>query len=630
MSNDKSDSLSLSRRKFLGAAGVVTGGTMAAGLLAVPLSRNEVLDQPYPEIPGNQAILPPNGKHVVIIGGGLSGLQAGVELSARGFRVTILEKTGTPGGKLKSWRDKHFGPEDDPAKLDPSFPGYIREHGIHAVWGFYNNLREFLGRYGWPLLETPEDVSIYNFRDIDGTVSQIPNANWAPPYNKMQLALNAMKLGHLPKKDRFDLLRLFSKLATFDYADQRQREYMDSMTFLAYAQGLGLSHELTYKICDSLLEMAYFDNVDKVSALTLANIFQLVAGSPEDMKVNLYVNPVAESFLLPMTHFIRDHGGEIHYNTEVTDVLMDNGKVKGVKTSSLQEKGLRRCSICGALIVDGMEIGGECPFCGANADMIKVLTATEKSERSFEGDYFINALDSIGAKQFIGRNLPVLGDQPYFSNILKLNSKAVFVCNLWFDGNGYWEPEVVDEAGKPNICFFATGYKKLGITINRALTIRSRTGKHFRWSAEYSGRKVTVIETQIAKAEGLDATSTRDIAFQCYEELKQTMPGLPEPVSWYVNRWHHYTAYHVGDERNRPAVQSPIDNLLFIGDISFVPHPAVFMEKTNVTAKWATNLLLDKIGQQEGKIEILVSGTPSATTDLLEGVGSVYLPATGS
>lgn len=77
-------------------------------------------------------------------------------------------------------------------------------------------------------------------------------------------------------------------------------------------------------------------------------------------------------------------------------------------------------------------------------------------------------------------------------------------------------------------------------------------------------------------------------------------------------------------------MQSPIDNLLFIGDISFVPHPAVFMEKTNVTAKWATNLLLDKIGQQEGKIEILVSGTHSATTHLLEGVGSVYLSAAES
>lgn len=625
MTETKDDDKNWSRRRFLGATGIVAGGTVAAGVLAVPMSRNQLLEAPYPNVIRNQKILPPNGKRVVIIGGGLSGLQAGVELSARGFKVTILEKTGTPGGKLKSWRDKSFGPADDPAKQDPSFPGYIREHGIHAVWGFYNNLREFLGRYGWPLMDTPEDVSIYNFRDRDGTVSHIPNANWAPPYNKFQLLINGMNLKHLAKEDRYDLVRLFTKLATFDYADQKQREYMDSMTFLEYAQRLELSRSLTYKICDSLLEMAYFDNIDKVSALTLANIFQLVAGSPEDMKVNLYVNPVGETFLQPMTHFIRAHGGEIHYNAEVSELLSDGKHIQGVKVAALDGQKLRRCSICGALIVDGMEIGGECPYCGANADMIRVLSDLDKAERTFTADYYICALDGPGAKQLVFNNLDRLGRIPYFENILKLNSKAVYVCNLWFEGKGPWEKSVLDEAGKPNICFFATGYDHLGITINRSLNIRSKTGRLFRWSAEYSGRDVTVIETQVAKAEKLSGLPTKEIAWHCYQELKATLPGLPEPKSWYVNRWHHYTAYHVGDEHNRPPVQSPIDNLLFIGDISLVPHPAVFMEKTNVTAKWATNLLLDKVGQTADKIEILVSGTPSLTTDAMQTFNSVYL-----
>ena len=62
----------------------------------------------------------------------------------------MLERSATPGGKLRSWRDKHFGPKDD----DPSFPGYIREHAVHGVWGSYFNLREFLGRYGWQIADT--------------------------------------------------------------------------------------------------------------------------------------------------------------------------------------------------------------------------------------------------------------------------------------------------------------------------------------------------------------------------------------------------------------------------------------------------------------------------------------------
>jgi hypothetical protein len=157
------------RRQFFKRA-VLAGGAAAAtvGVGAIAYADNGELDKDFPDIPENQVELPPNGKSVIVMGGGLAGLQAGVELAARGFKVTVLERSATPGGKLKSWRDKHFGPDHDPNKLDPAFAGYIREHGMHCVWGFYHNLREFLGRYGWPLAPFPDDVSMYNFFDKDG------------------------------------------------------------------------------------------------------------------------------------------------------------------------------------------------------------------------------------------------------------------------------------------------------------------------------------------------------------------------------------------------------------------------------------------------------------------------------
>ena len=40
-------------------------------------------------------------KRVVIIGAGIGGLAAAVELSARGFDVTLLERAQTPGGKMR-------------------------------------------------------------------------------------------------------------------------------------------------------------------------------------------------------------------------------------------------------------------------------------------------------------------------------------------------------------------------------------------------------------------------------------------------------------------------------------------------------------------------------------------------
>ncbi len=608
------------------AVGWTAGGAVAAGVAAVPLSRPGQLEQkPYPHYQENDVIRPPNGKSVLIVGGGLSGLQAGVELSARGFKVTILEKSGMPGGKLKSWRDSGFGPADDPYKSDPGFPGYVREHGIHAVWGFYHNLREFMGRYGWGLMDMPDDVSIYHFRDKNGTVSHVPYSTWVAPYDKVQFVKSLLTLNHLEKKDRAGAASLFARLATFDYADKRQREYLDSMTFEEYCKRQGASDALIYKVCDSLLEMAYFDNVDKASALTLANIVQLVAGSPEDIKINLFATPVGESFLRPMASFITAHGGSIHYHAEVSGIEFDGSRITGVKAAPVPRNAIKRCSICGGLIFDGMEVGGECPYCGAQSAMLRAIDAQERAEQRYAADYTICALDGPGLTQFICTNLVALGGGEYFQKITRLNAKSVFVCNMWFEGKGHWERAVQDEQGRPAVCVFATGFNHLGITINRSVRIRGSDGKKLAWSEEYADRNVTIIETQIAKAEAVSSLSSKEIAWKCWQELKTVMPDLPEPSGWYVNRWNNYTAYHVGDERNRPAVQSPIDNLLFIGDNAFVPHPAVFMEKTNVTAKWATNLLLDKIGKPEDKITILVSATPSLSTTALQAVDSVFI-----
>lgn len=617
----------LSRRGFIKGAAVVTGAGLGAAALAVPLSRHPDLDAEYPEVAENKIELPPHGKSVLIIGGGLAGLQAGVELSSRGFKVTILERSGTPGGKLKSWRDRHFGPADDPAKQDPSFPGYIREHGVHAVWGFYNNLREFIGRHGWRLADMPSEASIYNFLDKDGTESHLRNCNWPKPYDKLQLLMNAREVKHLPESERNDFVRLAVRLMSFDYADPKQRAYMDSMSFLDYARKLDVSDVLIHKICDSLLEMAYFDNVDKVSALTLANIFQLVAGAAADMKVNLYMNPVGETFLQPMVDHIRSRGGEVLYNTDVSDIEREGSRITRVKAAPVPHTPpkVRRCSVCGNLIFDGMEVGHECPFCGAHADMIRDTTEAERTARSWQADYYISALDIPGAQRLISSNLQTLGDVPYFRNILALHAKSVFVTNLWFDGKGHWERKIKDADGRPAVCFFATGFQHLGITVNRSLRVPFPDRKQMAWSTEYPDRNVTVIETQIAKTELVANKSTDEIAALCYQELKAVIPDLPPPRSAYVNRWHSYTGYHVGDEQRRPPVQSPIDNLLFIGDLAFVPHPAVFMEKTNVTAKWATNLLLEKAGIKEGCIKILMSGTPSAFTDLVQATTAVQV-----
>lgn len=621
------DGQSLSRRQFMTrTAGAAAGVVVGAGFIAIPLSSSPMSAR-YPVVAENKVDLPSNGKSVVVLGGGLAGLQVGVELAARGFKVTVLEKTGTPGGKLKAWRDKSFGPEDDPLKASEDFAGYVREHGVHAIWGFYNNLREFMNRYGWGLQKTPDDNGMYVFIDRDGTQSEWHISSLPQPYGSVEQQFLMVDIPHVREEDREVLGQFLRKLCTFDISDPQQRAYMDSLTMLDYARECGLPDYLTHSLMDSLVEMAFFDNVENVSALSLGNIFQLVAGSPQDMRIEFYQSPVSETFLQPMVDYIRNKGGQVIYNTELTDIDIDNGEVQSVSTRDIgnASQAVTRCSICGALLgPDGRELT-RCPVCGANGDMIKYLSREEQSARQFTADYYVSAMDIPSSRLFYEHNSKAFGGQAYFRKISRLQSVSVFVVDLWYEGTEFWNQAVVHENGQPAMDFYPTGFETIGITINRTLPLHIDGSKTVMIN-EWKDRNISIIQTQVANAEEYAHLTDAELVALCQRELKMVMPDLPEPSDYTVNRWQHYTAYRVGDMSNRPEIQSPVDNLVFVGDMPFVDHPAVFMEKTNVTAKLATNILLDKIGQSEGRIRILPSGTPGVLVPVLRKMTSV-MPA---
>lgn len=168
-----------------------------------------------------------------------------------------------------------------------------------------------------------------------------------------------------------------------------------------------------------------------------------------------------------------------------------------------------------------------------------------------------------------------------------------------------------------------SGFNYLGLCANWSLPAQL-DDKISCVNKDYEGRDVTVIETQVTDAARLAHESDEEIVAGVHAELKMLMPDLPDYKSSYINRWDHFTTSRPHDTANRPSLQSPLDNLLFIGDMSFVEHPAMMMDKCNVTAKMATNLLLDKIGQKEGKIKVLSGGTPGFFADLVKKTATVF------
>jgi squalene-associated FAD-dependent desaturase len=71
---------------------------------------------------------------VIVIGGGLAGLSAGVDLAERGCRVTVLEARPHLGGRAYSYIDEATGT--------------VVDNGQHAMMGCYHHTLAFLQRIG--------------------------------------------------------------------------------------------------------------------------------------------------------------------------------------------------------------------------------------------------------------------------------------------------------------------------------------------------------------------------------------------------------------------------------------------------------------------------------------------------
>ncbi|WCL49570.1 FAD-dependent oxidoreductase [Leptospira sp. GIMC2001] len=599
------------RKDFLKKSILVGGGAIGASLVTgvgYSFFANSKYKMDFPHVEANHVKLKPNGKKVVIMGGGLAGLQAGCELVDRGFTVVVLEKTEFPGGKLKAWKDKNFAKKY--FKEEP----YTREHGLHGVWGFYKNLREFMGRHKFPLNKLNENDSFYYFVSSQKTQSKIPVTTWPVPFDRLQMLNSGMYIPsvedvNVAAPKQINALFAAAKMWGFDYLDPSQRNYLDSISFYDWAKKIGVHDQYIKHYFEGLAEMGFFMSTKECSALAIANFIKLGC-LPSDSRVDYFSWPPDESFLNPMVEYIRSNGGEVHFHSEVTDVTLDSGRIKEITVNQrLPKSRVKRCRVCGNIMGDGHT--GHCPFCGAHESMVELLTPDKMPIRSYTADHFITAMDLPGAKKFITLNN--LHNQAYFDKAKKLTTATILCVNLLYEDTKAWEERFPEDDFWNAHDFFPTGFKVLGFTSN--------------WSTKQipslKDKRVDLIEVQVAKWQQFVGVPFAEIAKKVHEELKLVVPNLPDYTEFYINRWDTYTGCRPGDEVNRPEIQSPIDNLYFIGDWVYVPHHCVFMEKTNVTAKMVTNLLLDKEGLTEGKIELLRSGTPDWPVDVLSLFTSV-------
>jgi squalene-associated FAD-dependent desaturase len=132
---------------------------------------------------------------VTVVGGGLAGLAAALDLVDGGHEVTVLEARPTLGGAVQTLPEREGDPPPPP------------DNGQHIALGCFTEYLRFLGRIGegGSVLRRPLGLPVVDEHGRVGVITANP--------------VSILRYGHLPPRERLGVLRALLGLRTVEASD---------------------------------------------------------------------------------------------------------------------------------------------------------------------------------------------------------------------------------------------------------------------------------------------------------------------------------------------------------------------------------------------------------------------------
>lgn len=251
-------------------------------------------------------------RKVLVVGGGIAGLSAAMELKERGFDVTVVESEGRVGGRLRT-ESVEVGPDGTSLEI---------EHGYHAWFKGYPVLHDIIDRLEIGSELVPEDAVHFTFPDYEDEVLTVePNAH----------VLNM--LGIVARSPNLDLMDAFKALPgllpAFFYDHEANYEKYDGISFLDWAE----EKKIPKPFLDVFLEPALGVTLNRPEEISAAQAFELMwnyfmhrpdANAREVTKQDHYT-----SFLEPWQRYLETLGVEVQTGRRVEGLALEDGRVVG-------------------------------------------------------------------------------------------------------------------------------------------------------------------------------------------------------------------------------------------------------------------------------------------------------------
>jgi zeta-carotene desaturase len=332
---------------------------------------------------------------VAIVGAGLAGLSAAVDLVDAGHEVDLYEARPFLGGKVGSWVD------DD---------GNHIEMGLHVFFFNYANLFALMRKVGAIDNLLPKEHT-HLFVNAGGDLRELDfRFPIGAPFNGLKAFFTT------PQLDWIDKLRNALALGTspivrglIDYEGaMKVIRDLDRISFQQWFLGHGGSEQSIRRMWNPIAYALGFIDCEAISARCMLTIFMMFAARTEASKLNLLKGSPHRWLTGPILAYIEARGGHLHLRHRVSEVLFEEGAAGADGQPTTQVSGLR--------------------------------LGTPDGERQVQADAYLAACDVPGIQRMIPESWR---RWPQFDNIHRLEAVPVATVQLRYDG---WVTELGDSA----------------------------------------------------------------------------------------------------------------------------------------------------------------------------------------
>jgi len=259
---------------------------------------------------------------VIVIGAGVAGLRAAVEIAARGARVTVLEAKAVLGGRATAFHDPQTGERFD--------------NGQHVLVGCYGETFSFLRQIGTEDRVRVQPNLEVDFVDRRGSRSRLRLPSLPPPIN---LFAGLLEWTALNWRDQLAALRLAGPIRTAR-SELRARTRGLTPSRIAASPGEtveewlinnGQTARLREMLWEPLALAALNQSVRTAAAPPFAAVLaQMFGGGPRDAALALPSCPLDELYAEPSRRFVESRGGEVRIGCPAR-IHLENRRVTHVE-----------------------------------------------------------------------------------------------------------------------------------------------------------------------------------------------------------------------------------------------------------------------------------------------------------